>query len=142
VFHASPIGKSTSKYRRHANLVRDTLIRPAVEMVDDKLKVVRGDELNSSPITLNILNHIENCGLMVADLSFHKANVLYEVGRRHFSDKPLVLIMRDCDPIPSNLKEERFVLFDPSEASHYHARRSEYVEELAGLIRGALSRAA
>jgi hypothetical protein len=141
-FHASPIGKATSKFRRHANLVRDTLVRPAVAMVDDKLKVVRGDELNSSPITADILEHIDKCGLMVADLSFNRPNVLYEVGRRHRPDKPLVLVMRECDPVPSNLKEERIVFFDSSEAGRYHAQRTEYVEELAARIHWALSNAA
>jgi hypothetical protein len=142
VFHASPIGKTTSKFRRHANLIRDTLVRPAVALVDDKMKVIRGDELKSSPITSDILEHIDNCGLMVADLSFGRPNVLYEVGRRHRPRKPLVLIMRDCDPIPSNLKEERIVFFDPSEADRYHAQQGGYVEELAGRIRWALSNAA
>lgn len=99
-FHASPIGIPGSKHRRHADGMRDDLIRPAVALVDDRFKVVRGDELSSSSITNDVFAHVENSGLMVADLSFHNANVLYEVGRRHKTEKPCVLIMpRGPDPL-------------------------------------------
>jgi hypothetical protein len=58
--------------------------------------------------------------------------VLHEVGIRHATGKPCVLISRREDPIPSNLKDVRVVFVDTSQVwdfvSDIEARRAELTE--------------
>jgi predicted ATPase len=94
--------------------------------------VIRSDRLSSSPITASVLEHVFRSGLMVADLSFHNPSVLYEVGLRHASGRPCVLISREEDPIPANLRDVRLVKVNTSALwefwSGIESRRTEIVD--------------
>lgn len=131
-FYASPIGKPGSEPRRHADLFLESLVRPAMKEVDPSLKVIRADELAASSITASIMDHVAHARLLIADLSFHNPNVLYEVGRRHAHRMPFVLITRTNDSIPSNLTDSRVVLVNmdtvPTFVAEMEARRAEIAE--------------
>lgn len=128
-FYSSPIGKPGTQQRKHADGMLNLLVRPAIEALDPKMGVIRADRLPSSPITASVIEHVFRSRLLVADLSFHNPNVLHEVGLRHASGKPCVLISRIGDQIPTNLQDVRVVLLDISETwdflSEIEARRAE-----------------
>jgi hypothetical protein len=131
-FYASPIGEPESEERKHSDLLLESLVRPAVEALDQKMGVIRSDRLSSSPITASVIEHVFRSGLMIADLSFHNPSVLYEVGLRHASGKPCVLISRTEDQIPANLRDVRLVKVNTSELwefwSNIEIRRTEIVD--------------
>jgi hypothetical protein len=130
-FYASPIGDPGTKTRKHSDLLLESLVEPAISALDPKMGVIRSDQLPSSPITADVLEHVFRSGLMIADLSFHNPSVLYEVGLRHAGGRPCVLISREEDPVPANLKDVRIVKVHTSEVSEFwsslEARRAEIV---------------
>jgi hypothetical protein len=131
-FYSSPIGEANSEERQHSDGLMDALVQPSVEALDPKMGVIRSDRLSSSPITASVFEHVFRSGLVIADLSFHNPSVLYEVGLRHASGRPCVLISRTNDRIPANLQDVRIVRIDTSGLwgfmSDIDARRAELTE--------------
>lgn len=138
-FYSTPIGEPGSDERRHADVFLDSLITPAVEKLDPTMCVVRADQLSSSLITDAVYEHVANARLLIADLSFHNANVLHEVGVRHAIDKPCVLISRAEDPIPANLQNVRMVRMKTSGIWDFVPRIESYRSEIEDYARSALS---
>jgi hypothetical protein len=89
------------------------LIRPAVEQFG--LTVLRADEIYSpGSITEQIRTAIQQARLCIADLSDRNPNVLYEVGIAHTSGKPTVLLTKDIEDIPFDLRTIRVIVYDPN----------------------------
>jgi hypothetical protein len=138
-FFSAPIDEPESAERQHSDLLLDSLIRPALSDVDPKLGVLRGDQLPSSPITSEIYSHVARSGLLIADLSFHKPNVLMEVGLRYASGRPMVLVIREEDKIPSNLGDVRVVRLKATAAHEFWKALPESRAAIAERARWALS---
>ena len=113
-FYSTPMNNPGSDARKHSEAFLKCLVKPAIKAVDPTLKVVTSEELPSRLIRASISECVAQCRLMIADLSYHYPNVLHEVGLRDAKEKPLVLISRDIDPIPSNLGDMRTVLIGTS----------------------------
>ena len=137
-FYSSVIKEERSDEREHSECFLETLVRPAVEIVDRKAKVVRSDELATNSISDSIDEHIIKAGLVIADLSFDPGNVLLELGGRRFTGRPYVMICREGDTLPSNLRNERTMFVD-THFGRYRSRLKERVDELAWRIEAALS---
>jgi hypothetical protein len=137
-FYSTPIGEPGSDERRHADVFLDSLIIPAVEKLDPTMRVVRADQLSSSLITDAVYEFVANARLLIADLSFHNANVLHEVGVRHAIDKPCVLISRAEDPIPANLQNVRMVRMKTTGIWDFVPRIEAYRNEIEDYARSAL----
>jgi hypothetical protein len=131
-FYASPIGQPGSEQREHADAFQESLVEPAIAALDPRMTVVRSDELPSSPITASVIEHVVHSQLVIADLSFHNPNVLYEVGVRDAHDKPFVLVSRAEDPIPSNLHDFRVIQVSmdrvPAFVSEMEMRRAQIAD--------------
>jgi hypothetical protein len=138
-FYSSTIRGPDTEQRRHADAFLKLFVEPAVEALDPKMHVIRADGLSSSPITAEVYKHVVCSRLMIADLSYHNPNVLEEIGVRIAISKPLVLISRDQDPIPFNLRDERVVLVNTSEFWRIPAEIEERQREITEFSRWALS---
>jgi hypothetical protein len=138
-FYSSPIGEPGTEQRKHSDVLLDSLVRPAIEALDSKMGVIRADRLPSSPITADVIKHVFRSRLLIADLSFHNPNVLHEVGLRHASGKPCVLVSRTADEIPTNLKDVRVVLVDTSEIWGFLSEVETRRAEITAYARWALS---
>lgn len=141
-FFSAPIGEPGTKQRRHSDVFLDSLVRPAIEMLDPAMGVIRADQLPSSLVTASVFECVLKSHLVIADLSFHNANVLHEVGMRHLSGKPFVLISRTDEDIPANLKEIRVVRINTSEVFEFTQEIEDRRSEIASYARWALSPAA
>ena len=137
-FYSSVIKEELSDEREHSKAFLETLVRPAVEIVDKAVKVVRSDELATNSISGSIDEHLIKAGLVIADLSFDPGNVLLELGGRRFTGRPYVMICREGETLPSNLRDERTMFVD-THFGRYQSRLKELVTELAGRIMAALS---
>lgn len=138
-FYSSPIGGPRSDEREHADMFQESLVEPAIEALDPSMEVIRADELPSSSITASVIEHVVNSRLLIADLSFHNPNVLYEVGLRHARRKPFVLISRALDPIPSNLRDARVVRMHTDSVSRFVTEMDTRRVEIAEYARWAIS---
>ena len=73
---------------------------------DLNCEVIRVDELQTSDrITDRILKHIIESNLIVADVTYHNANVFYEVGYAFAVGKELLLIAKNVENLPFDIKD-------------------------------------
>jgi hypothetical protein len=94
----------------------ERVIRPAIEAVG--LKCERGDEIYSpSPIIQNVWGLIRRARVVVAELSGRNPNVMYEVGLAHAIGKPILLLTRNVEDVPVDLRSLRYICY--KEANPY-----------------------
>lgn len=85
----------------------ERVIRPAVEELG--LKCVRGDELYSKPqVMSDIWRSIRTSRLIIAELTGKNPNVFYEIGLAHAIGKPIILLTRNENDVPFDLKSLRY----------------------------------
>jgi hypothetical protein len=90
------IEKSDARPKNFFNEVLKRLITPA--LVDAGFRVVTADRRGSDVIHSTIVNSLLDADLVVADLTDHNPNVLFELGMRMHEDKPIALIQAEGTP--------------------------------------------
>jgi hypothetical protein len=91
----------------------ERVIKPAVE--EAGLMCVRGDEIYTrQSIVQDIWHSVRKARLVVAELSGRNPNVMYEIGLAHAIGKPIVLLTRNEDDVPFDLRALRYVYYDPN----------------------------
>jgi len=112
-FVVMPIGKRGTKTAETSREVYDCIIRPAVE--SRGLRCVRADEIVSPGSIIDQIRHYAaHSKVVVADISERNPNVLYEVGLRHGANGKAILMARDMELVPSDLKMDRVIHYDLS----------------------------
>ena len=97
-FVIAPIGESDSDIRKRSDQVLKYIIRPAVESCG--YRAVRADEVAEPGIITNqIIRHVVDDPLVIADLTGQNPNVFYELAIRP-TRKPLVQIINKVEDIP------------------------------------------
>lgn len=93
-------------------------------------KVFRADDLkNQQSILKDIVISINNCDLILADLTGFNPNVLYELGIAHGFNKNVILITQDIDEIPFDLRSYRVVQY-----SIHFSKIKEFERDLNNII--------
>src|SRR5918911_595234 len=88
-FVIGPIGEPESETRRRSDQVYKYIVAPVVEPRGYKL--LRADKIGSpGVITSQVIDHVVNASLVVADLSERNANAFYELAVRHAFRKPVL----------------------------------------------------
>ena len=91
----------------------ERVIRPAIEEVG--LVCVRGDEIyTDQAIVQDIWKSIRQARVIVAELSGRNPNVMYETGLAHAISKPIIMLTRDQQDVPFDLRSLRYVFYDPN----------------------------
>ncbi len=79
------------------------VIQPAVEATG--LECVRGDEIYSKPkITDDIWKSLRAARVVIAELTGRNSNVFYELGLAHAIGKPAIILTRNEEDVPFDLK--------------------------------------
>lgn len=113
-FVISPIGEENSEIRARADEVLEFILMPVVR---DQLHydVKRSDMIaNPGLITNQVIQHIANDDLVIADLTGHNPNVYYELAIRHAVRKPLVQLIHKGETLPFDVKVMRTIQYDLS----------------------------
>lgn len=132
-FVISPIGESESETRKRSDAVLQHIITPAAR--DAGLTAVRADQLASPGIITNqVIAHILEDRMVVADLTDHNANVFYELALRHAFRRPVVLLIYKDQKLPFDVHGIRTIPYDLSLDGVAQAR-----EDTLNQIRAALS---
>lgn len=76
------------------------------------LKLIRGDEefINSS-ILRYIMQNILQSRIIIVNLDGRNPNVFYELGIVHAIGKPTILITRNLDEVPFDLKDKQLIIY-------------------------------
>jgi hypothetical protein len=89
----------------------ETVIKKAVEELG--FECIRGDEIYSKPtIMADIWKSIRSARFIIAEMTGKNENVFYEVGLAHAIGKPIIIITRNEDDVPFDLKALRYLYYD------------------------------
>jgi hypothetical protein len=109
------------------------VIKLAVESAG--LECIRGDEIYSEQsIVQDIWKSLRTCRVVVAELSGRNPNVMYEVGLAHALGKPIILLTRNQDDVPFDLKSLRYVYYDTDNPEWGNDLRAELVRALGRVL--------
>ena len=98
-FVIAPIGEPESDTRSRSDLVLRHIIRPAVEAKG--YKAIRADEISEPGIiTSQVIQHVVDDSLVIADLTERNPNVFYELAVRHVFRRPPIQIIERREDIP------------------------------------------
>lgn len=110
-FIICPIGDPESEVRKTSDKVMKYVIMKAINT--NEIAVIRGDQIDKPGlITTQIIQHIIDADVVIADLSGNNPNVFYELGIRHTLRKPVVQIMAARDRIPFDVAGLRTIPYD------------------------------
>lgn len=110
-FVIAPIGEPESPTRRRSDQVMRHIIRPVVE--PRGYDAVRADDIDKPGIiTTQVLNHVVDSELVIADLTDRNPNVFYELAIRHAISKPFVQIIKKGEALPFDVAGTRTVFVD------------------------------
>jgi hypothetical protein len=111
-FVIGPIGAEDSEARIHADWLFSAIIQPVFAEHFADFVVERADRLaNLGMVTSRIINRLYDSELVIADMSFHNANVFYEMAVRHNVGKPIIHMIRKADQIPFDVIPQRAISF-------------------------------
>jgi hypothetical protein len=104
-FVVSPIGSAGSPERIHADWLLEGIIKPVFETHFSDYNVIRADKMPApGMIDSQIIEHLLDADLVIADITTLNPNVFYEIGIRHVMRKPIVHMNLVGSPIPFDIK--------------------------------------
>jgi hypothetical protein len=128
-FVISPIGKEGSEIRHRSNKVLKHVITPVAD--ECGYKAVRADNISEAGmITTQVLLHIVNAPMVVADLTGHNANVFYELAVRHVTKKPYIQIIQKGEPIPFDVAGVRTIELDHTDLESVADAKEEIKKQM------------
>ena len=135
-FVISPIGDEDSDTRKRSDQVLKHVITPAV--TECGYNAVRADQISEpGMITSQVIQHIVDDSLVVADLTGRNPNVFYELAIRHAIRKPLVQLIKKGEQIPFDVAGTRTIHIDHHDLDSVEDGRKEIVRQVKSLERDA-----
>ena len=131
-FVIAPIGDETSDIRRRSDQVLRHIINPAAEKCG--YETVRADKIDRPGIiTSQVIHHVVEDDLVVADLTDCNPNVFYELAIRHALRKPLVQIIQKGENIPFDVAGTRTIHVDHTDLDNAQDAKDEIVKQIEAL---------
>ncbi len=128
-FVIAPIGERGTNIRKRSDQVLKHIIRPAVESCG--YKAVRADEIAEPGIITNqIIRHVVDDPLVIADLTGQNPNVFYELAIRHATRKPLVQIIDNVEDIPFDVGSMRTIQVDHRDLDSVEEAKTEIKRQI------------
>jgi hypothetical protein len=110
-FFIAPIGEDGSESRKRTDQVEAIIIEPIAKKFH--YEVIRADKIGKSGmITSQIIQHLFDSNLVIADLAYQNPNVFYELALRHAVRKPFIQLIQENEKIPFDVAGLRTIHLD------------------------------
>jgi hypothetical protein len=131
-FVIAPIGEIGSEIRKRSDLVLKYVISPAAEQCG--YAALRADQISEPGlITSQVIQHIIDDPLVIADLTERNPNVFYELAIRHALKKPLVQIIKSGEQVPFDVAGTRTIPVDHRDLESVEIAKQEIVKQIESL---------
>ncbi len=128
-FVIAPIGAEGSADRLRSDQVLKHIIGPSA--MECGYESVRADQISEPGlITSQVIQHIVDDPLVIADLTGRNPNVFYELALRHAIKKPVVQIIHATETIPFDVAASRTVHVDHRDLDSVARAKEEIVRQI------------
>lgn len=128
-FFIAPIGAEGSDVRVRSDQVLKHIVGPAAK--DCGYETIRADQISEPGIiTSQVIQHVVEDPLVIADLTGRNPNVFYELAIRHAIKKPVVQIIHGSEPIPFDVAASRTIHFDHHDLDSAAKAREEIIRQI------------
>lgn len=128
-FVIAPIGDEGSEERRRSDQVLNHIIAPAAKECD--YEAIRADKISEPGIiTSQIIQHLVEDPLVIADLTGRNPNVFYELAIRHAIRKPVVQIIQAGESIPFDVAATRTIQVNHRDLDSVAKCKNELISQI------------
>ena len=131
-FVIAPIGEPESEGRKRSDQILKHVICPAA--VECGYSATRADQISEpGMITSQVIQHVVDDPLVIADLTERNPNVFYELAIRHAIRKPLVQLIKKGEQIPFDVAGTRTIHVDHQDLDSVEEAKTEIVAQVRSL---------
>ena len=131
-FVIAPIGDEDSETRKRSDQVLKHVITPPLQ--ECGYSAMRADHISEpGMITSQVIQHIVEDDLVVADLTERNPNVFYELAIRHAIREPLVQLIRRGDQMPFDVANTRTIQVDHRDLDSVDAAKKAITKQVRAL---------
>ncbi|MBC8401511.1 MAG: hypothetical protein H8E14_08490 [Candidatus Marinimicrobia bacterium] len=131
-FVIAPIGDPESDTRKRSDQILKHVMSPALK--ECGYKATRADQISEpGMITSQVIQHIVDDPLVLADLTARNPNVFYELAIRHAIRKPLVQLIKKGEQIPFDVAGTRTIHVDHHDLDSVEAAKKEIIAQVKAL---------
>ncbi|MCK5564329.1 MAG: hypothetical protein KAJ07_03710 [Planctomycetes bacterium] len=131
-FVISPIGDEESDIRKRSDQILKHVIEPPTN--ECGYEAIRADKIDKpGMITSQVIQHIVDDPLVIADLTGSNPNVFYELAIRHAIRKPFIQIIKKGERIPFDVAGARTINVDHHDLDSVGEAKKEIVSQIKSL---------
>ena len=133
-FVISPIGDEKTATRKRSDQILKYIIEPIASELG--FTPIRADKITKPGIiTTQIIEHILNDPLIIADLTDHNPNVMYELALRHAIKKPTVQLIAENQLLPFDVSGNRTIKLDHTDLDSVNKAKEELKKQIQEVMK-------
>lgn len=131
-FVIAPIGDEESEVRKRSDQILKHVIEPSTN--ECGYEAIRADKIEKpGVITSQVIQHIIEDSLVIADLTGHNANVFYELAIRHALRKPFIQIIQKGEKIPFDVSGTRTIYINHHDLDSVDESKNGIINQIKSL---------
>ena len=131
-FIIGPIGDTESAIRKRSDQIFNHIITPVAQ--ECGYTTERADQIDRPGIITNqVIQHIVNDPLVIADLTDYNPNVFYELALRHIVRKPLIQMIKQGQELPFDVAPSRTIYFDHQDLDSVALAEKQILEQIKAI---------